>query len=181
MTEKLLDGNQIHATLVVMGRAARRIRAGSTNPNLDALPRLIKCRNRLRIVAATSRPPDSSHNNTALSGNRPRTSSRYQRNTRSSPSSIGTHRGRGPDPLAPLPNRTCSLPNGPRRNPHPRAVEHHHLLRPQPGVIQRAEQRVITCGRRILAGGRDPPPRGTRRTRPPAPAPAAPARSASRR
>ena len=28
--------------------------------------------------------------------------------------SIGTHRGRGPDPRAPFPSRTCSFPNGPR-------------------------------------------------------------------
>ncbi len=28
--------------------------------------------------------------------------------------SIGTHRGRGPEVRAPLPKRTCSLPNGPR-------------------------------------------------------------------
>jgi hypothetical protein len=59
-------------------------------------------------------PPPSSQNSAADPGNRVRTSSVNQRKIRSSPSSIGTHRGRGPEVLAPLPNRTWILPNGPR-------------------------------------------------------------------
>jgi hypothetical protein len=35
-------------------------------------------------------------------------------------------------------------------------VEHHHLLRAQTGVIQGAEQRVVTSGRGVLAGSGDP-------------------------
>ncbi|QTJ71024.1 hypothetical protein HYG77_36860 (plasmid) [Rhodococcus sp. ZPP] len=39
---------------------------------------------------------------------------------------------------------------------HVTAVEHHDLLGAQPGVIQRAEQRIVPGGRAVLAGGRNP-------------------------
>ncbi len=46
---------------------------------------------------------------------RGRISSRYQRRIRSSPSSIGTQQGRGPEIFTSLPNRTYSFPNVPGR------------------------------------------------------------------
>jgi hypothetical protein len=57
----------------------------------------------LRTLPLCIRPPPSSQNNADPPPNRGRTSPNYQRNTRSSWSSIGTQRGLGPEPLAALP------------------------------------------------------------------------------
>ena len=88
-------------------------------------------------------------------GDRPRTSSRYQRNTKSSPSSVGTHRGRERIPWHPFRTARATYRTAPPEM-HIRAVEHHHLLRPQPGMIG-VRTRVITRGGRVLRRSRSGP------------------------
>ena len=72
------------------------------------------------------------------------------------PSSIGTQRGRGPEVRAPLPNRTCSFPNGPRPKCTSGRSSSADSSERSPGVIKSAEQRVVTSRWPVLAGGRDP-------------------------
>jgi hypothetical protein len=48
------------------------------------------------------------------------------------------------------------LPERATAEMHIRPVQHRRLICPQPGVIQRPKQRVVTCGWGVLAGRRDP-------------------------
>ena len=99
-------------------RAAARAGEPDSPADLGLLPRRrplqsLQVGRRLRIV-----PRRSGRRSRRRTRPAPRQSrgdaSRYQPSITSSPSSIGTHRGRGPEARAPLPKRTCSLPNGPR-------------------------------------------------------------------
>ena len=99
----LLDRNQIHATLIVVGRSrtSQRVR---TEPLRTRAPfELHQISQPVTDRSTMQRPAglvDEQHRRVRNLG---RTSARNQR---SRPSSIGIHRGRGPDILAPLPKRT---------------------------------------------------------------------------
>src|SRR5271165_6509485 len=97
MPQKLLNGNKVHTTLVVVGRTRPPQGVGAKPLGHRAAYNCIRYRSRLRIVPRCSAPPDSSANNTCEFGNFGRTSARNHRSTKSRLSSIGTHRGRGPD------------------------------------------------------------------------------------
>lgn len=95
MPEHLLDRHQVHAALVLWVAHARRRACGLNQSDWSRPSSVIRYRRRLRTVPGCMGPPDSSGKSTGHAGNQSRSSRWYQASTVSSPSSIGTHLGRG--------------------------------------------------------------------------------------